>query len=333
MEVITSTLSGLTLGEAAAFRNLSVFPLLGGSAGAPDYLTLDEALSGKTARVTEVSASGSVPELLFANEGDRPVLLLDGDELIGAKQNRVLNLTILVGAQTTVKIPVSCVEAGRWRNTSVDFMASSHGHYAAGRAKKMAQVTRSLHTSNTRASDQGEVWADIEEKSRRMASHSPTQAMAAMYEQHEGSLEEYVAALSAQAGQAGALFAINGRVTGFDLFDYPATLATLMPKLVRSYALDSLDATGPAVPITAEDARAFLDRVAQAQAQTFPALGLGTDVRLDAAGATGAALLAGERVVHLSAFAMAGADAPAEPASAGTRMSRPSLRRFFGRSG
>ncbi len=55
-----------------------------------EYLTLDEALAAKTATVTEVSESGSVPELYFQNEGDLPVLLLDGEELVGAKQNRVL---------------------------------------------------------------------------------------------------------------------------------------------------------------------------------------------------------------------------------------------------
>jgi hypothetical protein len=30
------------------------------------------------------------------NKGNRPVLMLDGEELIGAKQNRIVNLSILV---------------------------------------------------------------------------------------------------------------------------------------------------------------------------------------------------------------------------------------------
>ena len=41
---------------------------------------------------------GSVPELRFVNECGAPVLLLDGEELVGAKQNRIINLTILVAA-------------------------------------------------------------------------------------------------------------------------------------------------------------------------------------------------------------------------------------------
>jgi hypothetical protein len=45
-----------------------------------------------------VSEGGSVPHLLFINDAMRPVLLLDGEELVGAKQNRVLNLTVLAAA-------------------------------------------------------------------------------------------------------------------------------------------------------------------------------------------------------------------------------------------
>ena len=65
------------------------------------------------ARVTKLSEGGSVQQLLFVNEGERPVLLLDGEELVGAKQNRILNLTILAPPKQRIVVPVSRVEAGR----------------------------------------------------------------------------------------------------------------------------------------------------------------------------------------------------------------------------
>ena len=74
-----------------------------------------EALDAGLARVEEVSEGGSVPELRFTNSAAMPILIVDGEELVGAKQNRVANLTILAPAKTTIRIPVSCVEAGRWR--------------------------------------------------------------------------------------------------------------------------------------------------------------------------------------------------------------------------
>jgi hypothetical protein len=64
--------------------------------------------------IREKGEAGTVPELLVINEADSPVLLLDGEELIGVKQNRTLNTTILLKEHSRTIIPVSCTEAGRW---------------------------------------------------------------------------------------------------------------------------------------------------------------------------------------------------------------------------
>jgi hypothetical protein len=53
------------------------------------------------------------------------VLILDGEELVGAKQNRIVNTTILVAAGAEIVIPVSCVEQGRWTYKS-DAFSSKH---------------------------------------------------------------------------------------------------------------------------------------------------------------------------------------------------------------
>ena len=55
-----------------------------------------------------------MPELVVENPLDERVLLYDGEELVGAKQNRILNVSVLVEAKSTLTIPVSCVEQGRW---------------------------------------------------------------------------------------------------------------------------------------------------------------------------------------------------------------------------
>ena len=79
MQAISDTISSLHLGEAETFEGLTIIPLLGESQSEPDYITLDEALEQKTVRVLEVSQSGDVPNLLFDNQGDSKVLLVDGD--------------------------------------------------------------------------------------------------------------------------------------------------------------------------------------------------------------------------------------------------------------
>ncbi len=128
-----------------------------------------------------MSKSGNVPELKFVNEYDRPVLHLDGEELVGAKQNRIINLCVLVPSHRAIVIPVSCVEAGRWRANSAEFASADRTHYAAGRAGKAAQVSESLRSAGTRHSDQAVVWNDISAKAERMAVFSDTGAAAALY--------------------------------------------------------------------------------------------------------------------------------------------------------
>jgi len=308
MQVIVDTASKVQIGTPITFRNLTVFPLLAGNGTAADYLTLDEALAQKCAAITEVSEGGSVPELKFVNSGGQRVFLLDGEELVGAKQNRVLNLSILVPAGTTVVIPVSCVEAGRWRHSSREFSSAPRTHYAEGRARKMAQVSASMKSSGRRESNQGEVWHNINEKFHRFRSSSPTSAMSDIYEQQAGRLEEYVGSFAPAAGQVGAVFVISGKIVGLDLFDCPETFRKLMPKLLRSYGLDALDraasAAAEARPLPAEaDVDKFLKEVMAAEAVAFPAVGQGQDFRLTSPVITGAALAADDRVVHLSAFA------------------------------
>lgn len=323
----STILPNLVLGEAARHGNLTMFPLLKEAGGEPDYLTLDEALNAKSARITEVSAGGNVPELRFVNDGDVAVLLLDGEELVGAKQNRVLNLTILAPGHKEIVIPVSCVEHGRWSMRNAEFASSPRTHHAGGRRLKMESVSESLSFSGDRRSDQGAVWADIAEKSRRMSVHSPTAAMSDIFEQHQPRIGDFVKALNAVEGQAGAVFAVNGHLLGLDRFDFPETLRKLLPKLVHSYALDAIDAGETEhKPVGAEAVAAMLEAVRDARVETFPAIGEGTDLRLHGPGITGAALQARGRTVHLSAFRW---EAPGEGDATGrvvSRMSRASER-------
>lgn len=303
-----------------------MFPLISEGNVEPHYHLLDEALAQGCARVTEVSESGSVPELKFVNKCDRPVLLLDGEELVGAKQNRILNLSVLAPARKTIVIPVSCVEAGRWRAESAEFVSAKRAHYAAGRARKAAYVTQSLRVAGSRQSNQEEVWADISEKADRMEAFSDTGAAAALYETHRARLEDYLGAFSATENQADALFAVNGEVIGLDLFDSPTTLVSLLPKLVQSYALDAIDADDKESVPEMENARKLIEDATNAVTENFPAVGEGDDLRLRGERRSGGALVADDRVVHLCVFRLQEGN-NAGSGTGGRRLAQASLRR------
>ena len=312
---VAVALSGVTLGLETSFENLVMFPLL---AREPKelreprepYLLLGEALSLGLAEITEVSEAGSVPELLVVNSAHRPILIVDGEELVGAKQNRIVNLTILVPAASKLTIPVSCVEAGRWRARSRAFAAAPRAQYATGRAKRMAQVTASMHARGDHGSDQAAVWSDIAFKSARLGARSPTAAMEAIYTSHSSSIERFVEACRPFDEQVGALFGVGGTIVGMDLFDRQSTLRRMLPKLVRSVAVDAIDQRiGDSTSMSSSttmrsEAEQFLAAVATAPFREATAIGCGTDVRLARPGLAGAALVA-DGVVHLTAFSAA----------------------------
>ena len=149
MQIIQDTVAGLEFGAPVVHQQMAMFPLLNrkSDAGSGTYVTLDEALESATARVSEVSDGGSVPELLFKNLGEQPVLLVEGEELVGAKQNLTLNVSILATPGRKTSIPVSCVERGRWGyGDDVVFECSDRAHYARVRRTKREGVNRSVPT-------------------------------------------------------------------------------------------------------------------------------------------------------------------------------------------
>ena len=116
------------LGEPRESDGLVVTPIFPTADPVCDYLALDEALIGGLT-VSEVSREGSVGELRVRNPLGTAALLYDGEELAGAKQNRILNLTVLVAAGAELTVPVSCVERGRWDRQGPQFRSAGHISY------------------------------------------------------------------------------------------------------------------------------------------------------------------------------------------------------------
>ncbi|MYI06428.1 MAG: hypothetical protein F4059_03675 [Gemmatimonadetes bacterium] len=297
-------IDALALGQPATHRGLTVFPLTSGLTSSLRYLLLEEGLRKDLVTIGEISEGGSVPELVVENRADRPVLIVDGEELVGAKQNRVANLTMLIPAAGKTIIPVSCVEAGRWSYRTPDFDVTDRVMNARGRAEKLSSVRHSIRERGSRRSDQGRVWESIDEEAAALHAPSETRAMSAMFERHKDTLDDYVGAVEAAPDQVGAVFVVGGRRWGLDLFDQPATFAAFLPKLVRSYGIDVLGRRTRSRERPSEHhAQEFLDRIAAGAFDEHPAVGIGRDVGVVGEGVVAGALVANEAVVHLTAFA------------------------------
>jgi len=113
------TILDLGLGKPQTASNLVMVHLSGNPAAALSYLLVDEALARKEVVVEEVSKGGTVPEIRVTNFAEKTVLVVDGTELVGAKQNRIVNASFLLPPKSVTKIPVSCVEQVRRRLVKV----------------------------------------------------------------------------------------------------------------------------------------------------------------------------------------------------------------------
>jgi hypothetical protein len=212
-EVIREYLESAKFGRKQVYKNMAVFPLLSEYSLSLEYMLLDEALAARLVEVTEVDNHGAVPNLKVHNRSPRMVLILDGEELVGAKQNRIVNTTILVAGNATVIIPVSCVEQGRWAYNTPRFHSEERIMPSRMLAMKARQVQESVRSHGKYRADQSAIWADISERASRRDAASPSMAMAGIYEKDLPSLQEYLRHFSLIGSQVGAVPFFDKRST------------------------------------------------------------------------------------------------------------------------
>ncbi len=309
LKAFRDALRALQAGQPVTFRGLTMFPLTGRSR-TPFYATLDEALAAKD---LEIRDTGRVEDVEVVNRGRRPVLIVDGEQIVGAKQNRVFNSSLMVPPGRTVVAKVSCVEQGRWSAASEGFRPAGTQLFARARQTNIAAVSDSLRTAGSARGDQHRVWAEVAEKNAAVGAASATGAMQAAYETRRSDLEEFVRRLRPVKGQVGAVFAVGGEVVGMDFFDSAETFGKLHARLVKSYALEALSSGGAGRAPSRSEVLAFIAAAGAAGGEVFPSPGEGSDLRLSGWKVAGASLIVRGLPVHSAVFAREGS----RPASSG----------------
>ncbi len=272
-----------TLGPATHHHNLTLFPLRWPQPQEPPHVLLSKAIEAGEAVVEEASEDGSVPNLAVTNRATRPLLIPEGEILVGAKQNRVINVTVLVAAGVKFALSVSCVEAGRWRYQSRQF-ESKFCAPPSLRNKKLRAVQKNRAAGGRAASDQGEVWDEVQACLDGVAAQSKTASLTDGFISAEEKLKEHRERFSLPEDAAGVLVGRGGRIVGMDLFDSPETLKTLWGRLSDAYFFDALRDPKPAPPTTADCAQRFIERLGGVARPRVPALGMGEELEITAKG-------------------------------------------------
>ncbi|UCE41162.1 MAG: hypothetical protein JSV17_17290 [Candidatus Aminicenantes bacterium] len=302
---IKKYLTSLDFGELQHFKNMAVLPLMTALDDSHNYLILKQALDQHVLVIGEVSKEGRVPELKVTNKSDMLVLLLDGEELAGAKQNRVLNTTILLKENSETIIPVSCTEQRRWSYKSHEFADSGTVMIPKIRKMKSQTVSDSLQESREYRSDQGTVWTSIDEMSEQTGIHSRTAAMKDVHEAKEKELDEYLKTFTCLPQQKGLLTFIDDEIVGFDFLSLDTAYALLHPKLVKSYAMEALMQKAPkSEKPNADKAKGFLKEVGKCKEKKYKSVGKGDDHRFEGKQLVGSALKYQKKVIHMAFFSI-----------------------------
>jgi hypothetical protein len=295
-------LSKIMTGESQQFKNVTVVPLFFAEPAKADYLTLKDALDKKFISVNEVTAGGSVPELMVDVNADVNVLILDGEELQGCKQNRILNTSVLLWGKSRTTVPVSCTERGRWSRTSETFHDSNNVANYSVRMAKQQSVTHSLDSAKGFRSDQQGVWSGISSLGATAKVSSSTGALRDIYESKKADLNEYLRMCQYRPGQCGMLVFVNGEAVGLDIVSRDAAYRVYHEKLLKSYCIDAMyrakqDNQEPG----SAKAKEFLEKIVDCTESTkYKSVGKGTDYRFKGQGFTGACLEVDDEVIHMA---------------------------------
>lgn len=223
---------------------------------------LPQPLSPWSERPQPLRGGAEVNRLVLVNNSKRPLLLLAGEIVTGGKQDRVIGKDRLVPAESDpIDLSVFCVEPGRWVARSDKFQAPAAFVQPSVRAKAMG------------AKDQGQVWEEVGKTRVAMAAPMTSSSYAAVIDNRD--VKEKIDSVAAplerdyqtligqlrEKNAVGVVVAVRGELIWADVFASTKLLEKYWPKLVRSYATESMMGQSSAGSVDMKEAQAFLDHV------------------------------------------------------------------------
>ena len=219
-------------GEPIFLSNLLLYPLIGDDKE-NGFSVLDE-LEGEVA-ISELSEA-RVDRIMIENNSDRPLVMIDGEEVVGAFQNRVVAASSVLKPGSKSEILTTCVEKGRWHGAST---------FNTGRTCSFPTIRAIIAEATIRKrSAQDKVWSRIDRKLKSTKTISKTSSMHDIYENLRDDLNRYVSEVEGIDAN-GMLVTCGRRILGLDYFSSHNLFDKFKEKLIRSYGLEAIDITGP----------------------------------------------------------------------------------------
>lgn len=266
-------------------RRLSVLQFSTPAVNTFDYISGPSAIQKNFVEVREVSITGSVNNLELVNNSDKYVFFMDGDILVGAKQNRVLNTSVFVAPNSKINLPVSCVEQGRWRTLSDKFRSSDYVSPDILRAKKLKAVTKNLKQGRGHFADQGEVWDTVLNYSMNLEAFSDSSDLTEMMNKKRGSLDSFIGKFPLNKSANGLAIFTDNSPLSIDLFNRNDIYQEYFPKRLRSAATEVFNLKEKENNITEAEAKFktlnMFDQLETMESSLHNGVGVGTEKRWD----------------------------------------------------
>lgn len=285
---------------------LRMVPLLRQRPSRVEVDSLPEALAAGSLSITEEDPGARGGDVVVENRGARPVLLVEGTALVGARQDRILGRTLLVPPGSRVVAPVSAVGSARPGAMGAAFELGAAKHFSAARGLALAATNAALAAGGEARPNADDVIEDLAGYRRRAG--SPTFAWQDLCAAYAAEAEALIGDLKPLEDQVGAVFVTGGTFLGIDLYPSPDLFAAEFPALVQSYAIEVVGvrplevSEAVAISFALEVATAAFDSLAVPEWTAGAGLGLGTDLRLSGDLMLASALEYRGELVHLGAF-------------------------------
>lgn len=105
-------LKHLSLAKRQDYENITVVPILSDTDTPFDVLDLKKGLKMGLVTIGECDST-NVEKVKLKNNSVSPLILLDGEEIAGSLQNRIVAQTMIIPPKSEMEIPVNCSEKGR----------------------------------------------------------------------------------------------------------------------------------------------------------------------------------------------------------------------------
>jgi hypothetical protein len=287
-------------------NNLSVVQFASSFIDTFDYISLSEAMSDKLIEINEIDEIGNVNKVRVMNHSTKHVFIMDGDMLIGAKQNRVVNSSILVPPINKIFIDVSCVEQGRWNKTSSHFDSIDFSIPSGMRSKKSKSVYESLKKDKGHISDQHLVWDSVKEELESFNVESDTLSLPQILKEKGKEFKNEADKFTHDTRANGLGFFHYNKFLGLDLFNSSKIYTEYFEKLIKGAIWEIGSKTEKGEATTEAEVKyrmlELLDNIEKYDKEEFPGMGVGTEKRFQNEEVTGFELTFEEKTIHLTAL-------------------------------